>query len=53
MDSVPTPPPDHQESHATDTLLTTPQDPDRLRWVERLALTSIREHAAAIAGLNE
>lgn len=40
------------ESHGADTILSTPQDPDRLAWVEHLAQTSIRENAAAIAGLN-
>lgn len=41
------------ESHGADTILTTPQDPQRLAWVEHLALASIRENASAIEGLNQ
>lgn len=53
MDTGPKPPSEGQETHAADTILTTPQDMERLAWVERLATASIRDHATVIAGLNE
>lgn len=52
MEDGPTPKHENQESHGADTILTTPQDPERLAWVEHLAQASIRENAAVIAGLS-
>lgn len=53
MDDGPNRQAETTESHGADTILTTPQDPQRLAWVEQLAQASIRENAAAIAGLNQ
>lgn len=53
MEDGPTRQVETTESHGSDTILTTPQDPHRLAWVEQLAQESIRENAAVIAGLNQ